>query len=85
MGARNWYDDDLMQRAAKGPITAEETGKIMHCYGPDAITRLRGRRDLVVEIVGEIPVPKGPAKKLYQITEVDTRWSARREGLVEMK
>lgn len=64
-----WYDEALLARAAKGPMTAAEIGLILKGFGPDAVSRLRSRRDLEVVIVGTVSQSdhKGPARKLYQV------------------
>lgn len=75
------YDDKLFRKAAIGPLTAAEVGKIVGCYSADALTRLRTRRDVRVTIVGHLPREngrQGPAKKLYKIERIDK--SARVNG-----
>lgn len=62
------YDHRLLQRSVDHPLTADEIGEIVGCYGPDAVTRLRQRKTLAVKIVGtQRKNGKGPAKKLYRI------------------
>lgn len=67
------YDEKLLRLAATRLITAGEIGKIVGCYGPDAVTRLRGRRDLRVTVVGTTPHSgerRGGPNKLYKIDKV---------------
>lgn len=67
------YDAKLLRLSATRPITADEIGKIVGCHGPDAVTRLRGRRDLRVSVVGTVPHPgerRGGPNKLYTINKI---------------
>jgi hypothetical protein len=69
-GMKGWSDNELLARAAHGPMTAEEIGKVMRRYGPDAVTQLRGTQRFKVTIVGHLlreDGRKGPHKKLYRI------------------
>lgn len=84
-----WWEEDLMARLKQGPATAEEIGKLLHAYGPDAVVRVR-ERGIPLVVVGHLP-PKGQHKKggsqrnLYALEELNVKYSARREGLVLMK
>lgn len=66
------YDDALVEASADHPITVTEIGEIVGCNGFDALTRLRGRRDLRVVTVGQMPHngKRGPSRKLYRIEKV---------------
>lgn len=65
------YDNTLIKRSAETPMTAEEIGEVVGCYGPDAVTRLRARKTLRVSIVGTVP-SGGYRKKLYRVEKVET-------------
>lgn len=63
------YDNRLIKTTADHPVTAEEIGEIVGCYGPDAVTRLRNRRDLRVLTVGEV-AGKARPRKLYKVERI---------------
>lgn len=67
------YWDELRVRAASGPLTATEIGRIMGYNGPDGVTRLRAAKHVIkrVEVVGSVWPRKshmGPPAKLYVVT-----------------
>ena len=67
------YDERLLALSAEHPLTADEIGAIVGCYGPDAVTRLRQRKTLAVKIVGSVPAASsGHRKKLYRVERSET-------------
>lgn len=67
------YDDKLVQISAVRPMTTDQIGEIVGCNGFDALTRLRGRRDLRVTLTGTLPhngKRRGGPSKLYKIEKV---------------
>jgi hypothetical protein len=66
------YDGKLLKACATGPLTSVEIGKIVGCYGVDAVTRLRGQKDLRVTIVGHLfgDDHRGPSRKLYRVEKI---------------
>ena len=61
------YDDRLAARAARGPMTAKEIAEIMGIeHAPTAIKRLRYRKRVKIEVVGQVPSKTRPCN-LYAV------------------
>lgn len=71
MSVPRTYEKKLLAISNTRGLTADEIGSIMNGYGPDCVTRLRARKDMRVEIVGERNGVTGRPKKLYKVYKVD--------------
>lgn len=60
------YDKQLLRESVDHPLTADRIGELVGCYGPDAVTRLRNRKDLRVSVVS-IGVGSNHRKRLYRV------------------
>lgn len=68
--AMNACEDKLIKMSAQRPLTAREIGEVMNVYGPDAVTRLRGRKHLQVTVIGKKRNKEGYSNKLYKVQRV---------------
>lgn len=69
-GKTTWRPALIAAFRSQGSLTATEIGKIVGCYGPDAVTRAR-LSGLHIVITGKAPrkYSKGPAPRLYALSD----------------
>ena len=79
------YDRELFKIAADHPMTSEEIGQVLGCYGPDAVTRLRCRKDLRVTVADKVSNGGGRAKNRYKIERIAPRQRVELEELERLR